>query len=262
MSRIAIRRKRAAIFFAVLAVLGLLMRLLAPAGSVASDLGLIFLVAWFPVLMHFGHYYQSKLRPRVEAPPESREAPRAASTNSNPYQDGASRWAFAVEWLTAKRAAVSGLLIILSGASLLVALLCAPVAFSDITHRTVYQVGYVGPLEQRVGMRRSSAGAREVGYGIGWHQGSSQGLETYLLFSRLLELSEEEVRKIGAAGSPYKVGIHDGRIVTIVGDNGDGIPYEEYAARATRQRNNWLAAAVILLVLAASLRLYRGEETA
>lgn len=262
MTQTALRRKRAAIFFAVLAVLGLSMRLLAPPGSIASDLGLIFLVAWFPVLVHFAqYYYKPKVRAQ-EAPSEIQAKARGAPPNSNGYRDGASRLALAVEWLTAKRAAVSGLLIIVSGVTLLIALQCSPIALSAITHRTIYNVGYVGPLEQRVGMRRSSAGTRGVGYGIGWDEGRSQGLETYLLFSRLLELSEAEVRRIGAAGSPYKVGIHDQTILTIVGDNGDGIPYEEYAARATRQRNNWLAAGIVLLVLAAIVRLARPEERA
>jgi len=263
MTQTALRRKRTAIFFAALAVLGLLMRLLAPAGSVASDLGLIFLVAWFPVLVYFTqHYYRPKVRAQEERPSVTPAKDRGAPPNSNGYQDGASGLALAVEWLRARRAAVSGLFVIASGVTLLIALQCAPIAFSGITHRTIYYVGYVGPLEQRVGMRRSSAGTKGVGYGIGWDEGRNGGLETYLLFSRLLELTEEEARKIRAAGSPYKVGIHDQTIVTIVGGNGDGIPYEEYAARATRQRNNWLVAAIVLLVLAAVIRLARPEERA
>jgi hypothetical protein len=67
-SRTGIRRKRATIFFAALAVLGLMMRLFAPAGSVVSDLGLFFLIAWLPVLIHFVHFYALRARPAEKAP--------------------------------------------------------------------------------------------------------------------------------------------------------------------------------------------------
>jgi hypothetical protein len=165
-----------------------------------------------------------------------------------------------VEWLAAKRSAIGALLIIVSGGSLLIAWQSAPIALTKITSKTIYRVEYVGALEERVGRRLSSAGSRDAGYGIGWFEGSSQGRETYLPFSRLLELSEEDVRKIRAAGSPYRIGIHDRTIVTITGDNGNGIPYEEYAARTTKHRNTWLTVAVVFLVLAGAFQLFRHQQ--
>jgi len=157
-----------------------------------------------------------------------------------------------IAWAAARKSYLSPLLFLSSAVVLLLSWHCNPVPASAIFN-TAYHADYVGPLEARLARRGISGGVMGVGYGMG--SGSS-----YARFSKLLNLSEEDIEKIRVAGTPYQIGVHDRAIVTISGARGSVITYEEYVARATQLRNLLLAAGFGVLVLAIGILVVRGTD--
>ncbi|HJY76158.1 MAG TPA: hypothetical protein VKE95_05965 [Burkholderiales bacterium] len=105
---------------------------------------------------------------------------------------------------------------------------------------------YVGPLQAQIAARGIGGGVMGVGDGIQCSSG-------YAVFSRALNLGERDLERIRASGSPYRVGLHEGSIVTISGTKGSVIAYEDYVARAAETRNRLLFAAIAALLLAAAI---------
>jgi len=154
------------------------------------------------------------------------------------------------DWLAANKSWVAPLLFLAGAGSLITAWHCHPVAESAISIVT-FDAEYVGPLKGVLSARGIGGGEIGLGYGMA----SSR---SYARFSRLLDVSEDDIRKIRAAGRPYQVGMLDRDIVTVSGTGGPIISYDDYAARATRYRDLLLVAGFVVLALAITTSLAKS----
>lgn len=156
-----------------------------------------------------------------------------------------------VGWIVARKPYLVPLLLLSSAVLLIVGWYCNPAPESAI-FVTTFHADYVGELEGRLRARGIGGGTMGLGYGMA--AGSR-----YARFSKVLNLSEEDIAKIRASGAPYEIGVHDRAIITVSGQRGAVIDYGEYVARATWLRNLLFLAGVAAFVLAIAIQLARGR---
>src|SRR5262245_15444872 len=134
-----------------------------------------------------------------------------------------------VNWLASAKSWISPIFLIGGLIAVLTGWYCNPAPPSAISKVTI-DADYVGPLEAQLQGRGIGGGTMGVGYGMvaGYR---------HTLFSKTLNLDEDDIQRIRKAGAPYEVGMHDNAIVTVAGTRGTVISYEEYAARARLSRN-------------------------
>src|SRR5262249_18092948 len=147
---------------------------------------------------------------------------------------GAAELTVLTEWLGADKYWGAALLLLAGAGRLIVARRCHPGPQRAITSAT-FDAEYVGPLKGVLSARGIGSGG-EIGLGYGM-----ASRRTYARFSKLLDVSEDDIRKIRAAGAPYQIGMLDRDIVMVSGARGSVISYEDYAARAARYRDLLLA---------------------
>jgi len=166
-----------------------------------------------------------------------------------------------VTWLVNARSWLSPVLFVASAIALLTAWYCKPVPASAIVEGEC-DCNYIGPLETTIGRRGVGGGTMGAGDGIGIIAPGANSGSVYGIFAKVLRLSEEDFDSLRKAGAPYKVGVHDRTIVTLVGASGRGIAYQDYAERVLRLRNETLAAGLGMLVLASGLFFLRAPPPA
>src|SRR5438067_1295371 len=112
-----------------------------------------------------------------------------------------------VNRLASAKSWLSPLLILCGAIAVLAGWHSNPAPLSAISN-VVIHADYVGPLQARLRARGIGGGTMGLGYGM-------MAGSRYVVFSKTLDLGDEDIQRIRAAGAPYQVGLHQNAIVTV-----------------------------------------------